>query len=73
MSSKGYTVGTYIIKSEKKNSDLPMCPICKKCKDRSICSNRKSKKEMNKCKKCKNCKDSENVISFILTNNTKQL
>ena len=25
MSSKGYTVGTYIIKSEKKNSDLPMC------------------------------------------------
>lgn len=49
MSSKGYTVGTYIIKSEKKNSDLPMCPICKKCKDRSICSNRKSKKKMNKC------------------------
>ena len=43
MSSKGYTVGTYIIKSEKKNSDLPMCPICKKCKDKSICSNRKSK------------------------------
>ena len=30
MSTKGYTVGTYIIKSEKKNSELPMCPICKK-------------------------------------------
>ena len=44
MSSKGYTVGTYIIKSEKKNSDLPICPICKKCKDRFICSNRKGKK-----------------------------
>ena len=34
MSSKGYTVGTYIIKSEKKNSDLPMCPICKKGKEK---------------------------------------
>ena len=44
MSTKGYTVGTYIIKSEKKNSELPMCPICKKCKDRSICKNRKDKK-----------------------------
>ena len=38
MSTKGYTVGTYIIKTEKKNSELPMCPICKKCKDRSLCN-----------------------------------
>lgn len=40
MSSKGYTVGTYIIKSKKMKTDLPICPICKKCKDRSICKNR---------------------------------
>ena len=71
MSSKGYTVGTYIIKSEKKNSDLPMCPICKKCKDRSICSNRKSKKEMNKCEKCKNCKDSEKCDKFYINEQHK--
>ena len=71
MSSKGYTVGTYIIKSEKKNSDLPMCPICKKCKDRSICSNRKSKKEMNKCEKCKNCKDSERCDKFYINEQHK--
>ena len=71
MSSKGYTVGTYIIKSEKKNSDLPMCPICKKCKDRSICSNRKSKKEMNKCEKCKSCKDSEKCDKFYINEQHK--
>lgn len=71
MSSKGYTVGTYIIKSEKKNSDLPICPICKKCKDRSICSNRKSKKEMNKCEKCKNCKDSEKCDKFYINEQHK--
>ena len=71
MSSKGYTVGTYIIKSEKKNSGLPMCPICKKCKDRSICSNRKSKKEMNKCEKCKNCKDSEKCDKFYINEQHK--
>lgn len=71
MSSKGYTVGTYIIKSEKKNSGLPMCPICKKCKDRSICSNRKSKKEMNKCEKCKNCKDSEKCDRFYINEQHK--
>ena len=71
MSSKGYTVGTYIIKSEKKNSDLPMCPICKKCKDKSICSNRKSKKEMNKCEKCKNCKDSEKCDKFYINEQHK--
>ena len=71
MSLKGYTVGTYIIKSEKKNSDLPMCPICKKCKDRSICSNRKSKKEMNKCEKCKNCKDSEKCDKFYINEQHK--
>ena len=39
MNSKGYTVGSYLIKSEKKKSDLPMCTMCKKCKDRSICQN----------------------------------
>ena len=71
MSSKGYTVGTYIIKSEKKNSGLPMCPICKKCKDRSICSNRKSKKEMNKCEKCKKCKDSEKCDKFYINEQHK--
>ena len=71
MSSKGYTVGTYIIKSEKKNSDLPMCPICQKCKDRSICSNRKNKKEMNKCEKCKNCKDSEKCDKFYINEQHK--
>lgn len=71
MSSKGYTVGTYIIKSEKKNTDLPMCPICKKCKDRSICSNRKNKKEMNKCEKCKNCKDSEKCDKFYINEQHK--
>lgn len=71
MSSKGYTVGTYIIKSEKKNSNLPMCPICKKCKDRSICSNRKSKKEMNKCEKCKKCKDSEKCDKFYINEQHK--
>ena len=49
MSNKGYTVGTYIIKTEKKNSELPMCPICKKCKDRSLCKNRKDKKEGRLC------------------------
>ena len=43
MSNKGYTVGTYIIKTEKKNSELSMCPICKKCKDKSVCQNRKNK------------------------------
>ena len=47
MSNKGYTVGTYIIKTEKKNSELSMCPICKKCKDRSVCQNRKNKKSQN--------------------------
>ena len=57
MNTRGYTVGTYIIKSQKKNSELPMCPTCKKCKNKSICQNRKNKKEMNKCTLCKKCKD----------------
>ena len=30
MSKKGFTVGTYRIKAEKKDSDLPICPTCKK-------------------------------------------
>lgn len=71
MSTKGYTVGTYIIKSEKKNSELPICPICKKCKDRSICKNRKDKKEMNKCERCKNCKDAEKCDKFYINEQHK--
>jgi len=71
MSTKGYTVGTYIIKSEKKNSELPICPICKKCKDRSICKNRKDKKEMSKCEKCKNCKDAEKCDKFYINEQHK--
>lgn len=71
MSTKGYTVGTYIIKSEKKNSESPMCPICKKCKDRSICKNRKDKKEMSKCDKCKNCKDAEKCDKFYINEQHK--
>lgn len=45
MNAKGYSVGTYIVKSEKKKSELPMCPTCKKCKDKSICKNRKTKEK----------------------------
>ena len=71
MSTKGYTVGTYIIKTEKKNSGLPMCPICKKCKDRSLCKNRKDKKEMGKCSKCKKCKDSEKCDKFYINEQHK--
>lgn len=71
MTSKGYTVGTYIIKSEKKNTDLPMCPICKKCKDRSICKNRKDKKEMNNCAKCKKCNNSEVCDKFYINEQHK--
>lgn len=71
MSSKGYTVGTYIIKTEKKTSNLPMCPICKKCKDRSFCKNRKDKKEMNKCQKCKSCKNTEQCDKFYINEQHK--
>lgn len=71
MNTKGYTVGSYVIKSEKKKFDLPMCPICKKCKDRSICQNRKDKKEMSKCSKCKNCKDAENCDKFYINEQHK--
>ena len=71
MNSKGYTVGSYLIKSEKKKSDLPMCTMCKKCKDRSICQNRKNKKEMSKCSKCKNCKDAENCDKFYINEQNK--
>ena len=71
MSTKGFTVGTYIIKAEKKDSDLPICPTCKKCKDRSICKNRKNKKEMNKCDKCKNCSNSEKCDKFYIHKQSK--
>ena len=71
MSTKGFTVGTYIIKAEKKDSDLPICPTCKKCKDRSICKNRKNKKEMNKCDKCKNCSNAEKCDKFYIHKQSK--
>lgn len=71
MSTKGFTVGTYIIKAEKKDSDLPICPTCKKCKDRSICRNRKNKKEMNKCDKCKNCSNAEKCDKFYIHKQSK--
>ena len=71
MSNKGYTVGTYIIKTEKKNSELSMCPICNKCKDRSLCKNRKDKKEMGKCSKCKKCKDAEKCDKFYINEQHK--
>lgn len=66
MNTKGYSVGTYIVKSEKKISELPMCPTCKKCKDRSICKNRKNKKEMSHCEKCKKCTMAENCDKFYI-------
>ena len=71
MNTKGYTVGTYTIKTEKKNSELPMCPICKKCKDRSICQNRKDKKSMSKCDKCKKCKDADKCDKFYINEQHK--
>lgn len=71
MNTKGYTVGTYTIKTEKKNSELPMCPICKKCKDRSICQNRKDKKTMSKCDKCKKCKDADTCDKFYINEQHK--
>lgn len=73
METKGYTVGTYINKKDKKKSDLPMCPICKRCKDRTVCCNRKSKKEMNKCPKCKSCKDGTNCDKFYVNVQHKAL
>ena len=71
MSTKGYTVGTYIIKSEKKISDLPICPTCKKCKDKSICQNRKNKKEMSKCELCKKCNNAEKCDKFYINEQHK--
>lgn len=66
MNAKGYSVGTYIVKSEKKKSELPMCPTCKKCRDRSICKNRKNKKEMNHCEKCKKCNSADDCDKFYI-------
>lgn len=66
MNTKGYSVGTYIVKSEKKKSELPMCPTCKKCKDKSICKNRKNKKEMSRCEKCKKCTMAESCDKFYI-------
>lgn len=71
MSNKGYTVGTYIIKTEKKNSELSMCPICKKCKDKSVCQNRKNKKSMNNCDKCRKCKNADKCDKFYINEQHK--
>ena len=71
MGYKGYTVGTYIIKSEKKKSDLPICHICKKCKDKSVCNNRKNKKEMSKCEKCRKCNNSLKCDKFYINQQHK--
>ena len=45
MNSKGYTVGSYLIKSEKKKSDLPICTMCKKCKTDPFAKTEKIKKK----------------------------
>ena len=71
MSNKGYTVGTYIIKTEKKNSELSMCPICKKCKDKSVCQNRKNKRSMNNCDKCRKCKNADKCDKFYINEQHK--
>ena len=63
MKQKGITVGTYINKIKKKNTDLPICPTCKKCKDKSICKNRT---EMSNCSKCKKCKDDGHCDKFYI-------
>ena len=71
MSNKSYTVGTYIIKTEKKNSELSMCPICKKCKDKSVCQNRKNKRSMNNCDKCRKCKNADKCDKFYINEQHK--
>ena len=71
MSNKGYTVGTYIIKTEKKNSELSMCPICKKCKDKSVCQNRKNKRSMNNCDKYRKCKNADKCDKFYINEQHK--
>lgn len=70
MKQKGITVGTYINKIKRKNSDLPICPTCKKCKDRSICKNRS---EVSKCQKCKNCKDEGHCDKFYIHTQAKAM
>lgn len=71
MGYKGYTVGTYVIKTERKKSNLPICSICKKCKDKSVCNNRENKKEMNKCEKCRKCKNSLKCDMFYINQQHK--
>ena len=70
MKQKGITVGTYINKIKKKNTDLPICPTCKKCKDKSICKNRT---QMSKCPKCKKCKDDEHCDKFYIHTQAKAM
>lgn len=70
MKQKGITVGTYINKIKKKNTDLPICPTCKKCKDKSICKNRT---QMSNCPKCKRCKDDEHCDKFYIHTQAKAM
>lgn len=65
---KGITVGTYVNKSKKSNTNTPICPTCKKCKDRSICNNRT---DFSKCKKCRKCEDAEHCDKFYMTKQSK--
>ncbi len=66
MENMRYTVGTYVIKTEKKNKGDFICPTCINCKDKSVCSERKNKMEMNKCKLCKNCDDAIHCDKFYI-------
>lgn len=70
MKQKGITVGIYINKIKKKNTDLPICPTCKKCKDKSICKNRT---QMSNCPKCKRCKDDEHCDKFYIHTQAKAM
>lgn len=65
---KGITVGTYVNKSKKSNTNTPICQTCKKCKDRSVCNNRT---DFSKCKKCKKCEDCEHCDKFYMTKQSK--
>ena len=65
---KGITVGTYINKTKKMNTHIPICPTCKKCKDKTVCNNRK---DLSKCHKCKRCDDAEHCDKFYMTKQSK--
>lgn len=65
---KGITVGTYINKTKKMNTNIPICPTCKRCKDKTVCNNRK---DLSKCHKCKRCDDAEHCDKFYMTKQSK--